>query len=626
MKWLTTLLLITLCYTIIAQSEELLETDIKEVTVFLKKAQVTRAGSITLKKGEHLLKLKGISPYIDKKSIRFKANQNVSVLGLNYELDYLSIEKESAEEKEINHKIDSLAPILKNHEVLIEVINEDISFLRENRQVVNEEQAMTVSELKQHATYQSDAMTTLKIKKIEQEAEHRRVKNELVKYFDEQQLYQDNQKALGVISIKVDVKNNDDIPIEISYVTDNASWYPSYGIIVDDLDDPMILSYKANVIQNTKEDWEDISISFSSNDPNISSVAPELKTYYLNYGTRPPTYDESTNEVTGVVIDESGEPLIGANVVIEGTTIATITDFNGQFQLPQPNSAKLLTISYVGYSPQNIIMLDEPLTVVMQEIIQLDEVVVRGVSSVKNKRHESYNEELIEQELVGAVYGLGVPGSSSNAPLPVTLSETKTNVSFDIDTPYTIKSDNTASSITMATIPIPVDYQYYSIPKINTNAYLIASIKDWEQYNFLSGQVNVVLDGTYIGSSILELAGVEETLHLSLGIDRSVSLSRERIKDYTDKRFLSKKQTESVGWKTTVKNNKEQAINIKVLDQVPVSTNDDIEVELAELSNASVDEENGTCTWIFNLSPNEQKELDLKYQVKYPKRRALSIE
>ncbi len=59
---------------------------------------------------------------------------------------------------------------------------------------------------------------------------------------------------------------------------------------------------------------------------------------------------------------------------------------------------------------------------------------------------------------------------------------------------------------------------------------------------------------------------------------------------------------------------------------MPVSTNDDIEVELAELSNASVDEENGTCTWIFDLSPNEQKELDLKYQVKYSRRRALSIE
>ena len=623
MKWLTTLLLITFCYTIIAQSEELLETDITEVTVFLKKAQVTRAGSITLKKGEHLLKLKGISPYIDKKSIRFKANQNVSVLGLNYELDYLSIEKESAEEKEINHKIDSLAPILKNHEVLIEVINEDISFLRENRQVVNEEQAMTVSELKQHAAYQSDAMTTLKIKKIEQEAEHRRVKNELKKYFDEQQLYRDNQKALGVVSIIVDVKNNDDIPIEISYVTDNASWYPSYDIAVDDLDDPMILSYKANVVQNTKEDWDDISISFSSNDPNISSVAPELKTYYLNYGTRPPTYDESTNEVTGVVLDESGEPLIGANVAIRGTTIATITDFNGQFSLPKVNSEKWLTISFVGYESQDVLMSNDPMTVVLEEGALLEEVVVLGYGGARNKAIESF-----DSDLSGRVSGVSIRGVSSipNAPLPVTLSETKTNVSFNIDRPYSIKSDNTASTITMVTIPIPVDYQYYSIPKINTNAYLITSIQDWEQYNFLSGQVNVVLDGTYIGSSILELAGVEETLHLSLGIDRSVSLSRERIKDYTDKRFLSKKQTESVGWKTTVKNNKEQAINIKVLDQVPVSTNDDIEVELAELSNASVDEENGTCTWIFDLSPNEQKELDLKYQVKYSKRRALSIE
>lgn len=81
-----------------------------------------------------------------------------------------------------------------------------------------------------------------------------------------------------------------------------------------------------------------------------------------------------------------------------------------------------------------------------------------------------------------------------------------------------------------------------------------------------------------------------------------------------------------VRWSTVIKNNKEQSINIKVLDQIPVSTNDDIEVEVEELSRAHLDEETGTCTWVMDLQANEQRQLDLKYQVKYPKRSHLIIE
>ena len=627
MNCLTTLLLALSCVVLSAQSEHTLDTEITDVTVFLKKAQVTRTGSINLPKGEHILKLKSISPYIDKKSIQFRANQNVAVLAVNYQLDYIGKDEQQEDHtKSLNDSIDSLVLAQRKNQIMIEVIEEDVNFLRSNRKVVNEEKVLTVSEVKSHATYQNEAMIALKLKRLELDGVQKEIRNELIRYRDQQAQYEDQSEAKGLIEIKVDVRQNTSIPVEISYVTDNASWFPSYDVTVNDLSEPMILSYKANLIQNTKEDWTDVSLTFSSNNPNLSPVAPELQIYYLNYGILPPSYGETTSGVSGVVTDAYGEAVIGASILVKGTTIGTITDLDGSFELPQITQGKSLQISFTGYVSQEVPLTGQFMNIVLQEGQLLDEVVVTGHRR-KNKRSGAV-EAVLQDELQGKAAGVRIRGYASipNAALPVTLAEKTTNVSFKIDQPYTVKSDNQASVITMSTIAIPVTYRYHTIPKINTNAYLLASIDNWEQYNFLAGQVSVVLDDTYIGSSLLELSGAEKTLQLSIGIDKSVSISRERITDYTDKKFLSKKQTESIGWKTIVKNNKEQSIVIKVLDQVPVSTNDDIEVDIQELSRANHNQESGLCTWVIDLDPNQQKQLDLKYEVKYPKRTFLTIE
>jgi len=610
-----------------AQESHTLNTEITDVTVFLKKAQVARTGTINLTKGEHVLKLKGISPYVDKRSIQFSANRSVTVLGVNYQLNYIDDEYQSSDlTLSLNTSIDSLSRELNKYGVMKEVVNEDIQFLRANRQVVNEEKLLTVSEIQDHASYQSTTMTKLKLRRLELEHQENEISRKISRYYAQQAAQQNQSDAKGLIEIKVDVKQHGNIPILINYVTDNASWIPSYDIIVDDLQEPMVLSYKANVIQNTKEDWTNVNLTFSSNNPELSPVAPELQTYYLDYGLLPPSYDGSTAGSSGVVTDVSGEPLIGASIIIKGTTIGTITDLDGSFELPQINGNKTLEISYVGYVAKEVPISDDFTHIVLENGELLEEVVVTGLGRVQNKSSITYEDEVGGNP--GSAHEIKIRGLSSvpNAPLPVTLAEKTTNVSFKIDLPYTIESDNQASVITMSTIVIPVGYQYHTIPKVNTNAYLIARINDWEQYNFLAGQLSVVLDGTYIGSSLLDLGDADEILELSLGIDKSVSITRQRNTDYIDKRFLSKRQTESVGWKTIIKNNKEQAINIKVLDQVPVSTNDDIEVDITELSRAHLNEENGICTWELSLNPNEQRQLDLKYQVKYPRKSHLIIE
>ena len=61
--------------------------------------------------------------------------------------------------------------------------------------------------------------------------------------------------------------------------------------------------------------------------------------------------------VSGTVFDDKGEPVIGASVVVQGTTHGTVTDFDGNFTLTADQGAKL-AVSYVGYKPQTIVVRD----------------------------------------------------------------------------------------------------------------------------------------------------------------------------------------------------------------------------------------------------------------------------
>lgn len=87
--------------------------------------------------------------------------------------------------------------------------------------------------------------------------------------------------------------------------------------------------------------------------------------------------------VRGTVKDAAGEPVIGANVIQKGTTNGVVSDFDGQFSIKVPEGA-LLSISYVGYIPQDVKATARPMVIVLQEdAIGLKETVVIGYGSVR---------------------------------------------------------------------------------------------------------------------------------------------------------------------------------------------------------------------------------------------------
>ena len=427
----------------------------------------------------------------------------------------------------------------------------------------------------------------------------------------------------GEVLVKVDAKQTKNYSLELTYLVGNAGGFPSYDIRAKNINEPIQLIYKANVRQDTKVDWSNVKLKFSSANPNASSVAPKLQTYLLNYNILPPSYKLTTNSIKGKVVDSNGQPLPGASVVVEGTTIGTSTDIDGNYSITIPDNSSQLTFSFIGYNSKTLPVSSSVMNISLDESeMALEEViVVAGYGS--NKK--------ISNTLQGKVAGVNVDKSvrirgASSLAIPTEQIVNQTTVDFEINTPYSVKSDNKNYTVDMEFYELPAFFQYYSVPKINKEAFLIANILDWEKYNLLEGEANVFFEETYVGKTLLDVRYASDTLEISLGRDKKVSVNREKIKYYTAKQFIGNKKEETRVWKTTIKNNKDQVINMIILDQVPVSTIEEIVVNVLNNSGAKLNSETGEIKWEFELKPNDKKEFELKYSVKYPKNKNLIVE
>lgn len=612
-------------------SQEIKETEIKssvnEVTVFLEGAQITRKKEIDVVKGKTILKFTSLSPFIDAKSVQVKAEGLVTVLSVNHQQNYLDKLKKPQEVSILEEKLKEIEDAIKFEKAYMSITEEELAFLKENRNIGGRNEELSATNFREASNFYGSKLKELKIRDLDLRKKVKSLtdqKNKLTNQINT--LTSKKEYSVGEVLVKIDAKQSGKATFEISYVVGNAGWFPTYDIRAKNINEPIELVYKANVRQDTKVDWKDVKLKFSSSDPNVSGVAPDLQTYYLRYNTPRRDFRGSISSVRGRVVDgHTNEGLPGANVVVNGTTIGTATDLNGNYSIAIPKGASQLNYAFIGYETQAHTLSNSVMNVsLIPDLQSLDEIVVVGYGTRHKKNAAS--------ALQGKVAGLTVSASEIKVRGVSTLAQTSkqvaklTTVDFEIKTPYTINSDNKSYSVDMSTLNLAASYQYYCVPKMNREAFLIASVTDWEKYNLLEGEANIFFEETYIGKTLLDLSYAADTLKLSLGRDKNVTVNREKITDFTSKQFIGSKKEETRAWTTTIKNNKSQEISMLIVDQVPVSTLEEIEVDIQKISGAKLNSDTGELKWEFKLEPSDQKELELKYSVKYPKNKNLIIE
>jgi len=168
-----------------------------------------------------------------------------------------------------------------------------------------------------------------------------------------------------------------------------------------------------------------------------------------------------------------------------------------------------------------------------------EEVVVTGYGTNKrNQLQGSVYKETADQSMDMAA-PVVMESSVSNY---TTVAENQLNISFDIDIPYDILSNGKVHSVSLKEIKLPASYKFYSVPKVENEAFLLAEIADYSKYNLLRGEANIIFEGMYVGKTFIEPNQTGDTLNLSMGRDKKVSVKREKVADKSGTKFYLPKK------------------------------------------------------------------------------------
>lgn len=597
-----------------------IDSKVQKVIIFLSGAQVTRTAKVNINAGTSTLVFQNLSPDIDPQSIQVHANGDFTILSVKNELNFLTEDAKQKNIEDLRTQQKLIKDKLNLQNSLLAINQEEENMLLKNQVVTGENASLDIVKLKQALDFQTTRLTEIKKKQLSLNAEITTLNIEVQKY--------DRQIAgitKGISNITSDIlvtissKTASQTEFVLNYVVHKASWYPTYDIRAKDVNSPLSVSYKANVSQQCGEDWKNIRLTLSTGNPTVSGNKPELSPYYLNFGM---VYSNQADKITSVsgrvIANNDNSPLPGVTVKVKGTSIATQTDANGYYSISIPNGPQTLTYNSLGYETQeraaNMANIDVSMPVLAN---QLAEVVVTEKMGYSNA-------------LEGRVAGIAIRGTRSlgyaTTPVMVNRAENQTNVEFNIDNPYSIPSDGKQYTVEINKIDLDASYTYAVAPKLSTDVFLSARLTDWNKYNFLSGEANLFFEGTFIGKSLLDVNATADTLNISLGTDKNIVVTRNLQKELTQRQTIGSNKKDTRDWIIEVKNRKSQLVNLLVEDQVPVSQNTAIEVETQQLSGGQLDQTTGKISWTLKLEPQDDKKLELKYQVKYPKNQSVIVE
>ncbi|HOY13281.1 MAG TPA: mucoidy inhibitor MuiA family protein [Saprospiraceae bacterium] len=598
-------------------SQDSIRTSIKKVTLFTKGAQIYRSGKIKVKKGVHTYIVGDVCPDLIDGTVRVTLSQQVQIMGLNYSSKLSPDAKDLAS---IKAKIEEINTI-NNQKALLDLeksaLKYERSILEKNQEVAGTTNGLNSLELMKTVAFQRGRMDTILRTTfgLDQNLQMLQEKiDTLNKHI--QEIKQKPVLSKGEIALELRSEMASEHEIEITYIVENAGWFVSYDARIKEVGAPVNLVMKANIRQYTREDWKDVKLTLSNGSPNENGVAPKLLPFYLsfwngyvkdvNFGKPSPFAGQ---RIKGKVYDQNNEPLIGANIVVINSSIGTVSDVDGNFELMLPASASDLEISYLGFTTAKVNVDKSFLNIFLKEDGEiLDEVVVVGYA------------------LTGAAAGVTVERNKADDKIikdsrgpSTTLVYQPTTVQYEIAEILTVPSSGENKSFEVTHFDIPADYNYHIVPKVEKAAYLNAKLHDWRNLNLLAGETNIYFEGSFIGKSIIEPSTLLDTMSLSLGKDASVVVDYTEIRDFHVRSEFRNKESQKKEFEIGVKNFKNKTVQVSIFDQFPISTDKSIKVSDQKYKEGGVlNPDTQIIEWRYALQPGQTEKLRVSYQVEYP--------
>lgn len=201
---------------------------------------------------------------------------------------------------------------------------------------------------------------------------------------------------------------------------------------------------------------------------------------------------------------------------------------------------------------------------------------------------------------------------------------------YQISGRVSLGANEGAKSLLISSMTVTPDLAIRAAPVVDPTAYLEASFKLAEDTNLLPGKVAIFRDGTFVGRSKFSTAARNDAIRLGFGADDKIKIERTVIRQNEGTAgVIASSKTDTRSFRTVVRNGHDFPIRIALEDQLPVSENEDIGVEMLSSTTppttTNLRDKRGVLEWAFDAKPGEIKEIKFSWRIRWPKDKSMVI-
>lgn len=192
--------------------------------------------------------------------------------------------------------------------------------------------------------------------------------------------------------------------------------------------------------------------------------------------------------------------------------------------------------------------------------------------------------------------------------------------SYRLARPVPVPADGTPHRTTVAALELDVALDYLTVPKLAPEAHLRATVTNTTDHTIRPGKVSIFHGAEFVGSSRLSTVPPGAEFELHLGIDDRLAVERELVRRNTGKRMVGNARRTDFGYRIKLANHTGRTARVTLNDQLPVSTNADVEIRDEQTSpNPDERSELGMLTWTLVLDPEQERQIDFGFRVEHPR-------
>ena len=262
---------------------------VKSATVYYNAAELLQTTSINLPVGTSEVVIKNVANNLNESTIQIGAPSSVTVLSVQFTNNYISefeVDENSPTIKKVRDSITLVQKEIKKVQILTYSNQQTIALLDENKAVAGANSGLNVTELMKLVDFYKAKRTEIDNTIVELQEKEVALNKKLALLNNKLETNTKNEEKTSsgklILQIMNDVAGT--IPLDITYITNSATWTPFYDLRADNVTSPINMMYKAQVIQNSGIDWKKVKLTLSSGNPNQNNQAPLLNAWFLRYG------------------------------------------------------------------------------------------------------------------------------------------------------------------------------------------------------------------------------------------------------------------------------------------------------------------------------------------------------